>query len=187
MSSYSRRAHDEATIDHSLLALLIVAMGVILGVVIATNLGVALPDPSKLLDSIDWPFAEPGAGVPAVGAGTAVEQPKAGVTPAQAATGAASAPYCAPGQQPTFVLGFAELRQRVGDAMGQPLECEHTNPENGDALQQTSTGLAYYRKATNSPTFTDGWRHWALTAGGLAYWEGESAEPPATPPSTPRG
>jgi hypothetical protein len=55
----------------------------------------------------------------------------------------------------------------------------HPNPDNGNALQQTSTGLAYYRKATNSPTFTDGWRHWALTAGGLAYWEGESAEPPA--------
>jgi hypothetical protein len=47
-------------------------------------------------------------------------------------------------------------------------------------LQQTTTGLAFWRKATNTPTFTDGSRHWALTSGGLVAWTGPSVDPPAT-------
>lgn len=89
-----------------------------------------------------------------------------------------SAPSCAAGQQPQFAPRLGELRKQVGEAMGQPLECEHVNPENGDTLQKTTTGLAYYRKSTGTPMFTDGWRHWALTAEGLVSWEGESPDPP---------
>lgn len=103
--------------------------------------------------------------------------------------------YCPPGQQPEFVLGFAELKRSIGEEMGEPLECEHANPENGDSLQQTSKGLAFYRKKTNTPTFTDGYKHWGLTVKGLAQWEGEGIDPPGTtapsttedkPPPTPK-
>jgi hypothetical protein len=62
--------------------------------------------------------------------------------------------------------------------VGQPLECEHTDPVSGDSLQQTSTGLAFYRKSTNTPTFTTGYDHWALTPQGLHYWTGSSVDPP---------
>lgn len=91
---------------------------------------------------------------------------------------AQAAPFCQPGQSPAFVLAFAAQGARLGDTMGQPLECEHANPENGDALQQTSTGLAFYRKAMNTPTFTNGFEHWGSTPGGLVHWTGESIDPP---------
>jgi hypothetical protein len=95
-----------------------------------------------------------------------------------AATASAAAPYCPPDQDPEFVLGFAFMKSQLGDVMGEPLECEHPNPENGDTLQQTTTGLAFYRKATNTPTFTDGWNHWAWTADGMVQWTGDAIEPP---------
>jgi len=93
-----------------------------------------------------------------------------------------AAAYCAPGQDPEFVLGFAFMKAQLGDVMGDPLECEHANPENGDTLQQTSTGLAFYRKSTNTPTFTDGWTHWAWTATGLVTWTGARIDPPGIYP-----
>ena len=86
-------------------------------------------------------------------------------------------PFCAPGEQPTFVHGFAVLKQRLGPTMGEPLECEHGNPGNGDTLQATTAGLAVYDRATNTPRFTDGWRSWALTPTGLLAWEGPDAPP----------
>ncbi|MDP8924286.1 MAG: DUF4352 domain-containing protein [Chloroflexota bacterium] len=91
---------------------------------------------------------------------------------------AQAAPYCEPGRQPTFQFGFAALKAALGGVMGEPLECEHGNPENGDTLQQTTTGLAYYRRSTNTPTFTNGSEHWALTPSGLAYWVGPEVDPP---------
>ncbi len=98
---------------------------------------------------------------------------------------AAVAPYCAPGQDPEFVLGFAFMKSQLGDIMGEPSECEHANPENGDTLQQTTTGLSFYRKSTNTPTFTDGWRHWGWTAQGLVFWTGDSIDPPPDAQSPP--
>ena len=89
-----------------------------------------------------------------------------------------SAPHCALGQAPEFLFGFAFLKSLLGDRMGRPLECEHANPENGDTLQQTTTGLSFYRKRTNTPTFTDGWNHWAWTVDGLVTWTGHSIDPP---------
>jgi hypothetical protein len=56
--------------------------------------------------------------------------------------------------------------------MGEPVECEHANSDNGDTLQQTSTGLAIYRQSTNAPEFTDGWNHWTLNPQGLVAWSG---------------
>ena len=93
---------------------------------------------------------------------------------------ALAAPFCGPGETPQFRFGFAHLKSLLGETMGQPIECEHANPENGDTLQQTSTGLSFYRKATNTPTFTDGWTHWAWTAQGLVTWTGSDIDPPGT-------
>jgi S1-C subfamily serine protease len=88
--------------------------------------------------------------------------------------------FCAPGETASFSFGFAHLKELLGQTMGQPIECEHANPDNGDTLQQTSTGLSFYRKATNTPTFTDGWNHWAWTFRGLVYWTGSDIDPPGT-------
>jgi hypothetical protein len=64
-------------------------------------------------------------------------------TPSSASGAAADVP-CAP-DAPRFVQGFAELQRQVGDPMGNPLRCEHPDPASGDMVQETSTGLAYYR------------------------------------------
>src|SRR5438045_2564073 len=99
-----------------------------------------------------------------------------------AAPGAAAqtAPHCAPGQAPRFQFGFATLAAALGDLMGQPLECEHADAATGDTQQKTSTGLAVYRAASNTPTFTldNGTSHWALTASGVVHWTGEGMDPP---------
>jgi hypothetical protein len=100
------------------------------------------------------------------------------LAPAAASSQAAS--FCQAGQSPAFAFGFQALSDQLGAAMGQPVECEHANPTNGDTLQQTTTGLSFYRKSTNTPTFTDGTNHWGLTAGGLVYWTGSSIDPPDT-------
>jgi hypothetical protein len=89
------------------------------------------------------------------------------------------APYCPPGQPARFVLGFEQLKARLGDTMGSPLECEHVNADNGDTLQQTTTGLAVYRKQSGALEFTDGWRHWALRGQDLVTWDGDT--PPGAP------
>jgi hypothetical protein len=93
---------------------------------------------------------------------------------------AQAAPYCAPGTSPQFSGGFANLKASLGDTMGDPLECEHQDGSSGDTLQQTTTGLAFWRKSTNTPTFTDGYHKWALTARGLVAWEGTANDPPNT-------
>lgn len=89
-----------------------------------------------------------------------------------------AATFCEVDQVPQFLFGIGYLKSLLGPVMGDPVECEHTNPKNGDALQHTTTGLAFYRKATNTPTFTDGWNHWAWTEDGLIRWVGDSVDPP---------
>jgi hypothetical protein len=98
------------------------------------------------------------------------------ITPTSAEPGV-TADGCPAGQRPSFAYGFAELKMRLGDVMGDALSCERYGPE-GDALQQTTTGLARYRKATNVPTFVGGQEHWALTERGLVYWSGGGLDPP---------
>ncbi len=85
------------------------------------------------------------------------------------------APYCQPGQAPRFVLGFAELKEQLGATMGEPLECEHADPQTGDVSQRTSTGMAFYDAVSGTRTFTAGYRHWSLTADGLSYWDGSGS------------
>ena len=88
------------------------------------------------------------------------------------------APYCQPGQEPRFVLGIADLAHRLGETMGQPLECEHLDQSSGDVRQQTTTGLAVYRPDTNTTSFTNGWRHWSMVDGQVVSWIGPDDEPP---------
>lgn len=122
---------------------------------------------------------------------TSPQRPEVGYVPARSvpvldgAAGQASlaalssaASFCAAGTAPAFVLGLAELKRHVGEGMGEPMECEHRDPTSGDTLQHTTTGLAYYRATSNTPVFTDGWRHFALTARGVVTWEGPSPDPP---------
>mgnify|MGYP005844471111 CR=1 FL=1 len=66
-----------------------------------------------------------------------------------------------------FALGFEALRDQVPDVVGDCLENEHHNPENGDALQRTSRGLLVWRKADNFAAFTDGYRTWVAGPYGL--------------------
>jgi hypothetical protein len=106
--------------------------------------------------------------------GPAGYQPTLDVQRAQAGT----APYCAAGQSPAFAATLTELKQQVGNAMGAPLECEHPTSAIGDTIQQTTTGLVAYTKLTNTVSFTDGWRHWALTPRGPVTWEGTDPNPP---------
>jgi hypothetical protein len=91
---------------------------------------------------------------------------------------AQGAPYCPPGQPTQFLFGIAELQERLGATMGVPLECEHVNPENGDTIQHTTTGLAYYRPSINTPMFTDGQTHWALSNNQVLMWRNPSVVPP---------
>jgi hypothetical protein len=88
--------------------------------------------------------------------------------------------FCRPGEVPAFTFGFAALKAQLGPTMGDPVECAHPNPANGDVLQQTTTGLSFWRKSTNTPTFTNGYEHWGLTPGGLVSWAGDSVDPPVT-------
>jgi hypothetical protein len=115
----------------------------------------------------------------------AAEQPAREVTIVPAATSTRApllAPFCPPGQPARFVLGFARLKDLLGASMGEPLECEHTNPDNGDTLQQTTTGLAVFSALNGALEFTDGWQHWALIDDDLVAWDGDRQPAPATEP-----
>jgi hypothetical protein len=138
--------------------------------------GSVLEQATRLLPNFGTAAAQPTAA-----SGSAIGAPSEAATAGDApgAEAVAAAPFCAPGQQPGFVLGFADLKRQLGATMGEPLECEHVNPENGDTLQQTTTGLAVYQKDSNTAAFTDGWNHWAQTTAGLVQWQG--TEPPALP------
>src|SRR3569833_3850493 len=87
---------------------------------------------------------------------------------------------CGPGQAPHYVFGFADLKAMLGDAMGDPVTCEYPDPNGtGDVHQETSKGLAFWRKSTNTPTFTNGDQHWAHTTSRWVTWIGTSIDPTA--------
>lgn len=93
---------------------------------------------------------------------------------------------CAAGQTPAYVFGFADLSAWLDANMGAPVTCEYADPQGtGDTEQNTTNGLAFWRKSTNTPTFTDGWQHWALTPTGRVTWFGASIDPPADAASVP--
>lgn len=103
------------------------------------------------------------------------------MTPVTTAAALAATPYCRSGEAPTYHYGFKALSDALGDRMGTPLSCEYGDPKGtGDTEQDTAKGLAFFRKSTNTPTFTDGFNHWALTSSGLVTWTGGSIDPPGT-------
>ncbi|MFN8523845.1 MAG: neutral zinc metallopeptidase [Chloroflexota bacterium] len=59
-----------------------------------------------------------------------------------------------------FRLGFRSLRDQIPERVGQCLENEHFNTQNGDSLQRTTGGLLVWRKVDNWTAFTDGARTW---------------------------
>jgi len=62
--------------------------------------------------------------------------------------------------------------------MGEPLECEHTDPVSRQVAQRTSTGVAVFSPASGTSSFVAGERHWAVIDGKLAFWLGSSTDPP---------
>jgi len=94
-----------------------------------------------------------------------------------------ASPTTAPGacnaSRPSFVGGLAALRTRLGPSMGEPLECERAVDDQGDTQQNTTTGLAYYRRQVNVASFTTGWDHWGVRDGRLVHWTGDAVDPPA--------
>src|SRR5213076_567670 len=60
----------------------------------------------------------------------------------------------------TFALGFKTLHDLIPGIVGDCLEEEHHNSENGDGLQQTTGGLLVWRKADNWTALTDGTTTW---------------------------
>ncbi|HEY2595543.1 MAG TPA: hypothetical protein VGK33_16750 [Chloroflexota bacterium] len=107
---------------------------------------------------------------------TSTPEPDTATLPTPAA---AASDTCTPAQ-PIFVHGAATLKATLGDAMGDPLECERVTSSDGDTEQRTSTGLVYYRAATNAVAFTNGFDHWALAANGVVHWTGDAVDPPAS-------
>lgn len=96
---------------------------------------------------------------------------------------ARSAPAVGPvcdSNRPSYLFGFAALKAQIGNKMGDPLECEHPIYPSGDTQQLTTTGLAYYRRGVNIPSFVSGLDHWALTDKGLQHWIGDVVDPPGT-------
>ena len=88
------------------------------------------------------------------------------VTPVQAQGAIAPAAEC------QFILGFATLKALIDAAegpekVGDCLENERFNPQNGEARQHTTSGLLVWRKADNWTAFTDGYRTWANGPHGL--------------------
>lgn len=66
-----------------------------------------------------------------------------------------------------FQFEMRLLRSEIPDQVGDCLENQHYNPENGDALQRTTGGLMVWRKSDRTVAFTDGARTWAHGPNGL--------------------
>jgi len=91
-----------------------------------------------------------------------------------------SAPYCQGGANAAFQFGFLQLRQELGDVMGEAVECDHVDPVSGDRIQHTTTGLAFQRQRGGAMIFTNGGTHWTVAPGPrVVTWQGDAADPPA--------
>ena len=95
-----------------------------------------------------------------------------------------------------FVLGFKALRDLIPERVGDCLDREGHNPDNGDGLQHTTAwhgqgGLLVWRKADNWTAFTDGAWTWVSGPEGLRKrlnserfaWEADGPVPAAAAPA----
>jgi hypothetical protein len=89
---------------------------------------------------------------------------------------------------------FVELRTAVGPIVGDCLENEHPNPDNGDIVQRTTGGLLALRCADKLFAFTDGLRSWVRSNDGQVHerpnadrydWEAKTPGCPPTPTPSP--
>jgi len=85
---------------------------------------------------------------------------------------AEGAQICPAGQAARLGTAFVALRERVGSAMGTPIECAHADRGTGNEYQQTTTGVAVYQHEQDAATFTNGHEFWKLGPDGLAQWSG---------------
>jgi len=92
---------------------------------------------------------------------------------------AQSTSACAAGPSAQSASGVSRLRDRLGDVIGSPVECEHPGAANGETAQQTTTGIVSYAADRDTSTFTDGRVHYALTGGRLVRWQGDGPDLPA--------
>ena len=106
------------------------------------------------------------------------------VTPGSRALGAP--PVDCRASHLAFNHGLADLKAVLGAPMGEPLECERVVDTDGSTEQATTTGLAYYRGATNTVAFTNGVEHWALRGDRVVHWSGDEVEPPPDADEVPR-
>ena len=142
------------------------------------------PPDGLLLEGVDLPATgawNEHAGETLVSSNAIASPPPAAPKLPQPVTSTAARPArgCGPGVAPHFVFGFADLKAQLGDAMGDPISCEFPDPNGtGDVHQQTTRGLAFWRKSTNTPTFTNGFEHWGHTPAGWVSWQGASIDPP---------
>jgi beta propeller repeat protein len=113
--------------------------------------------------------------VPAAATPTATGGPTQTATPTEGAGPPRPAGPC------SFTLGFKALRDQIPQVVGECLENEWHNADNGDALQQTTGGLLAWRKADNWTAFTNGSITWLNgpcglqtrpNAGPFYSWEG---------------
>lgn len=95
---------------------------------------------------------------------------------------------------PTFASTEAPACELIPDAdfsdfitqvdpnvVGTPTGCPAVNAQNGDILQQTTTGLLYIRHGTSLKVWAGGalgWHHIALKDGALITWESPDPYPP---------
>jgi hypothetical protein len=100
------------------------------------------------------------------------------IAPSVSSSPVAANTYCSGGETPHYANGFQLLKDQLGDAMGDPMECEHVIDTQGDTQQMTSTGLASYDKRANATIFSQGPDHWQINATGLTQWTGDT---PPTP------
>jgi len=88
----------------------------------------------------------------------------------------------------SFVLGFKAIHELIPEVVGMCLEDQRTNPENGDAFQQTTNGLLVWHRADNVTAFTDGSTTWVNGPNGLqARPSGERFPWEVGPPATGSG
>ena len=89
-----------------------------------------------------------------------------------------------------FQMGFASLATEAGDEVGECLESEHFNLENGNAEQLTTRGLMVWRASDNWTAFTNGYETWLNGPNGLERrlnterLDWEIPRPTATPQRT---
>jgi hypothetical protein len=83
---------------------------------------------------------------------------------------------------PAYGNGFAELKGKLGDEMGEPITFEYPGQEPDSVVQQTTTGMAYW-SPDHTPSFSDGFHRATLRNGVIIRWDGDADDPPPNSPT----